>query len=403
MSDTAWFTEARYGMFIHWGAYSVAGRGEWVMNRERIPYSEYVEKYVRNFKAERYDPAGWAALAARAGMKYMVLTTRHHDGFALWDTRTSDFNAAKMGPKRDLLKPYVEAARAAGLKVGFYFSGADWRHEDYPTAYARDWPKSQEWRDEESRKRFIRYYRAQLEELMSNYGPIDILWYDGCIPGPFDGEAANARVKELQPGILINNRNGPPFDFTCQEQSLKPKDGVWEACLTLNDNWGYHAGDNNWKDAREVIRMLVTAAAKGGNLLLNVGPKADGTLPEESVRILEQAGEWLARNRAFLPDSPRSPFAYNNCGILTWRGRTVYAHLFKAPGPEYCLAEIKNKVLAARWLATGESIPFEQNGARLFFRHIPFPLPDPIAATIAIEVEGVPEPVTEQKTFWVPE
>ncbi|MBN1673624.1 MAG: alpha-L-fucosidase [Kiritimatiellae bacterium] len=401
MSDTAWFTEARYGMFIHWGAYAVAGRGEWVLNRERIPYSEYTAKYVKRWRARKYDPAEWAALAARAGMKYLVLTTRHHDGFALWDTKTSEFNAVRMGPKRDLLRPYVEAVRAAGLKVGFYYSVADWGHPDYPGPYFRDWPK--QWPDEERRQRFVQYYRAQLEELMTGYGKIDLLWYDGCIPGPLDGAAANARVKELQPGILINERNGAPFDFACQEQSLKAKAGVWESCMTLNDNWGYHAGDNNWKDARTVIRMLLTVAGKGGNLLLNVGPKPDGTIPPRSVRILEQAGAWLERNREFLPDSSRSPFSWNNSGLVTTRGRRVYVHLFNSPGKDFCLAEIGNKVLAARRLESGEPVAFEQAGDRLFLKGLPRPLPDPIATTVALDVEGDPRPLTEQTTFWVPE
>jgi len=401
MSDTSWFTQARYGMFIHWGAYAVAGRGEWVLNRERIPYPEYTAKYVAPWRAEKYDPAAWAALARRAGMKYLVLTTRHHDGFALWDTKTSEFNAVRMGPKRDLLRPYVEAVRAAGLKVGFYYSVADWRHPDYPGAYFRDWPK--EWPDEAGRKRFVAYYRAQLEELMTGYGKIDLLWYDGCIPGPLDGAETNARVKKLQPDILINERNGAPFDFACQEQSLKAKEGVWESCMTLNDNWGYHAGDDFWKNPREVVRMLLTVAGKGGNLLLNVGPMPDGTVPPESSRILEAVGAWLARNGEFLPDSGRCPYSWNNSGIVTTRGNTVYVHLLKSPGTEFCLAEIGNKVLAARRLDSGEPIAFEQAGDRLFLRGLPCPLPDPIATTVALDVEGDPRPVTEQTTFWVPE
>ena len=258
MSNPAWFHEARYGLFIHWGAYSTAARGEWVMNRERIPLEEYTKKYVDPFTAANYDPRQWARVAKDAGMKYMVLTTRHHDGFALWDTKTRDFNAARLGPKRDLVRPFVEAARAEGLKTGSYYSVADWTHPDYPGPFFRDWPR--EFKDEVSRQRFIKYYRAQLEELFTQYGPIDILWYDGCIPGPLDGAETNARIKKLQPHVLINERNGEPFDFRCSEQSLKAKEGAWEACMTLNENWGWHAGDSNWKSASDMIRMLVTTA-----------------------------------------------------------------------------------------------------------------------------------------------
>ncbi|HOF41943.1 MAG TPA: alpha-L-fucosidase [Candidatus Hydrogenedentes bacterium] len=400
MSNLDWFHEARYGMFIHWGAYAVAARGEWVLNRELVSQDEYVQKYVRNFKAERYDPGSWARLAKSAGMKYVVLTTRHHDGFCLWDSKVSDYNAARLGPGRDLLRPFVEAVRAEGLKVGFYYSVADWHHPDYPGAYARDWPT--DWPDEAARKRFVDYYIAQLEELLTQYGKVDILWYDGCIPQPTDGRRANELARKLQPHILISERNGEPFDFRVSEQSLTAKEGAWEANLTLNDNWGYHAGDHHWKTAQDVIRMLTTTARSGGNLMLNVGPRADGTIPEDSARILTEAGQWLARNREFLPNSTRSPFSWNNCSTLTTRGNVAYVHLFASPGKEYCLAEIANRVLSARFLDGGQPVPFEQKGDRLFLRGLPCPLKDPIATTLALELDGPPRPVRAQKTFWIP-
>jgi alpha-L-fucosidase len=397
-----WFNAARYGMFIHWGAYSVAARGEWTLNREMIPFDEYTALYVNNFRAERFDPRAWARLAKDAGMGYMVLTTRHHDGFALWDTQTSDYNAAKLGPKRDLVREYVEAVRAEGLRVGLYYSVADWHHPDYPTPYARDWPTA--WTDEESRGRFVQYYRAQLEELMTQYGPIDMLWYDGCIPSPTDGEAVNTFVKSLQPEILINNRNGEPWDFHCCEQAIRPAEpGIaWEACMTLNRNWGYHAGDHHYKSASDVINLLTEVAASGGNLLLNVGPDGAGVIPAESEAILREAGAWLRRNGEFLANSSRSPFSWNMFGRLTTKGNRVYVHVFSSTGSELCLAEINNRVLAARFVATGEPVPFEQRGARLFLRNLPVPLLDPIAMTIVLDVEGEPQAVTPQTTFWIP-
>ncbi len=388
-------------MFVHWGPYSVAGRGEWALNRECIPFAEYTAQYVANWHAEKFDPRAWARLAKDAGMKYIVLTTRHHDGFCLWDTKTTEFNATRLGPKRDLVRPFAEAARAEGLKVGFYYSVADWHHPAYPGAYNRDWPGK--WPDENDRQRFIAFYRAQLEELMTQYGTVDVLWYDGCIPAPMDGRATNERVKQLQPGILINERNGEPFDFHVSEQTLKAKEGAWEACLTLNDHWGYHAGDQHWKSPRDVIAMLITTASKAGNLLLNVGPRGDGTLPAESEQILRAAGEWLKRNGEFLANSTRSPFSWNLCAQLSTKGNTVYVHLFDSPGTEFCLAEIKNKVLSARYVATGQAVEFEQRGERLFLRALPCPLPDPIATSIALEVEGPPEPIRIQETFWIPD
>jgi len=396
-----WFHEARYGMIIHWGPYSVAGRGEWVMNRECIPHKDYAEKYARNFKAERYDPAAWAALAREAGMKYMVLTTRHHDGFCLWDTATSDYHAGRLGPGRDLVGPFVEAVRAAGLKVGLYYSVADWRHPDYPGAHERDWPTK--WPDPEAWRRFDAYYRSQLAELLTRYGKIDVLWYDGAIPAPPAGaEPVNPWVKSLQPQILINERNGEPFDFRCSEQSLNAKAGAWESCMTLNGNWGYHAGDRDWKSARQVIHMMLTAAKSAGNLLLNIGPRADGTIPDEAVQILRRAGDWLRRNGEFLPNSSRSPFSWNNSSTVTTRGNTVYIHLTHSPGQEYCLTDIANKVLSVRHVDGGKPVRFEQKGRRLFLRDLPCPLPDPIATTLAVEVEGEPRTVAAQTTFWIP-
>lgn len=404
MSNTDWFNEARYGMFIHWGAYSVAARGEWVANRERLPQEEYTRLYADHFRAGRYDPAEWAELAKEAGMRYAVLTTRHHDGFALWPTETSEFHAGNIGPKRDLVGPFVEAFRRAGLRVGFYYSPAHWFHPDYPGACFRDWPGVNDWRDDEARRRFIAFYRAQLVELMTGYGKIDYLWFDGCIPDNLQSRAVNEEMLRLQPDMLINERNGEPSHVHICEQAIRPgKPGkLWEACMTLNDNWGHHAGDTNWKSPRHVIQMLTETASKAGNLLLNVGPKADGTIPEESANILREAGGWLRRNGESIYDSSRSPFTWNNWGRVTTRGNNVYLHIWNSTGPELCFAELKNRVLSARLLDGGDSIAFEQNHDRLYLRGLPVPPRDPLATTIVLEVEGAPEPLTEQTSFWIP-
>lgn len=403
--EHAWFNEARYGLFIHWGVYSVAARGEWVRNRERIPQEEYVRLYAENFHADRYDPAAWAALAKEAGMGYAVLTTRHHDGFALWPTKTDGFHAGRIGPKRDLVGPFVEAMRAAGLKVGLYYSPADWHHPDYPGATFRDWPAVKDWASPEARDRFIACYRAQLVELMSNYGKIDYLWFDGCIPDDLQRREVNEELLRLQPHLLINERNGPPSHVKVSEQAiLAPKDrsALWEACMTLNDNWGWHAGDTHWKNAYEVIKMLCETAKDGGNLLLNVGPKPDGTIPGESMRILREAGEWLRCNREAITNSERCPFSWNNWGRITVKGGRVYLHIRNGTGPELCWAEMKNKVISARWLRGGAPVAFEQKGERLFLRGLPVPLPDRLANTLVLEVEGEPEPLTPQTSFWIP-
>ncbi len=400
-----WFNEVRYGMFVHWGAYSVAARGEWVMNRERIPREEYTERYVNSWKAEQYDPAEWCNLAKDAGMGYIVLTTRHHDGFALWDSKVNSYNAVHSGPGRDLLEPYVKAVRESGLKLGFYYSPAAWVHPDYPGPFYRDWPAVDDWASEEARQRFIAYYRAELKELMTSYGPIDYLWFDGCIPNNLDGEETLKMIREWQPDIIINNRLAEPYDVKCCEQAIHPAPAgqTWEACMTLNDNWAYHAGDNNWKSAYQVVEMLTTCAASAGNLLLNVGPRADGTIPEESVQILTEAGKWVKRNREALTFSERHPLTWNNTARpITAKGNMLYLHFMKQPGPEYCLAELSCRVLKAYLLQDGKPLPFEQDDTRLRIMNLPVPLPDSPSTTLVLELDGAPQVQTAQTSFWIP-
>ncbi|HHW48389.1 MAG TPA: hypothetical protein GXX14_07220 [Clostridiaceae bacterium] len=262
-----------------------------------------------------------------------------------------------------------------------------------------------EWKDESSRKRFIEYYYAQLEELMSNYGRIDLLWYDGCIPQPMEGEKINKRIRELQPHILINNRNGDPYDFKCCEQAIVPAaPGVaWEACMTLNDTWGYHSGDKHYKTPFEVLKLLLETASKAGNLLLNVGPRADGTIPEESVAILKKVGDWLRKNGEAVYGSSRSPFSFNSSAVLTTKENRIYVNLLHGlEDKEICLPDIKNKVLSVYMLESRENMDFCQQNDRLFIKGIPFPLENDLATTIVIEVEGKPETIREQKTFWIP-
>ncbi|MEK4239943.1 alpha-L-fucosidase [Paenibacillus sp. FSL H7-0714] len=387
MANIDWFNEARFGMFVHWGAYSGAGRGEWVLNRENIPLEEYTEKYANHFLAERYDPREWVQLAKKAGMKYIVLTTKHHDGFCLWDTKTTDFNTVNIGPKRDLVRPFAEAVREAGLKLGFYFSVMDWSHPDYPDPYLLP-----EWHDEEARRRFVHFYQSQLEELLTQYGKVDMLWYDGVHPKPMDGERINTWVQSLQPHILINNRNGEPCHFGTPEQEIKAAERgqAWESCITLNDNWGYHAGDYNYKSSTDVIRMLTQVAEGAGNLLLNIGPKADGTVPDESIAILSEVGQWLERNGEFLYASSRSPFEWNNFGRLTTKGNRVYVHIFHSTGDELCISEIGNPVLSARVLSTGQPIPFDQYRTRLFLKQLPAKNNREVL-TLVLDVEGPPQ------------
>ncbi len=285
-----------------------------------------------------------------------------------------------------------------GLKLGFYYSPASWSHPDYPGAYFRDWPTESDWRDEAARKRFIAYYQAELHELLTGYGQVDYLWYDGCIPNNLDGTKTNEMLRKLQPEMLITERNGPPFDIHVSEQAIKPAapGQPWESCLTLNENWGYHAGDSNYKSSRQVIELLLTTAASGGNLLLNVGPRADGTVPDESAKILREVGQWLKRNHGFLAESDRNPFSWNNTAKVTVKGNRVYLHFLADPHGNFCLAEIKNQVRGVSYLAGGQPIDFQQKGDYLYLRNLPSPLPDHPITTIEIEVDGKPEPIRAQ-------
>lgn len=404
MQKTDWFNEARYGMFIHWGAYAVAGRGEWVRNRERIPQDEYQRLYAENFRAEKYDPLEWAALAKDAGMRYAVLTARHHDGFSLWPTKTNDFHAGNIGPKRDLVGPFVEAFRSAGLKVGLYYSPADWASVDYPGAYFRDWPAENDWENDKARERFIAYYKEQVRELMTNYGKIDYLWYDGCIPANLQCSSINEEALKLQPELLINERNGPPWHIKICEQAIKPAPPgtLWEACMTLNGNWGWHAGDTQWKMPLQVLQMLLETSAGGGNLLLNVGPKPDGTIPEESARILREAGGWLKKNADAVYGTSRSPFTWNNWGRVTSKGNWIYLNIWNYPSDMLCFAELKTKVKSVKVLGSNKSLPFEQQDERLFIGGLDSLAWDVLVNTIVVECDGVPSTITEQTSFWIP-
>lgn len=394
-----WFQDARFGMFIHYGAYAAAGRGEWIYNREKMTPNEYREQCIDQFKAENYDPLKWAQLAKEAGMKYVILTTKHHDGFCLWDTETTDYNAVHLGPKNDLVKEFVQAVRTVGLKVGFYYSPADWHLQDYPDSYARDWPTK--WEDEEARKRFIRFYTSQLEELMIHYGKIDLLWYDGCIPGPIDGKKVNERIKSLQPDIVINNRNGEPFDFVCCEQCIRaPKEDIpWEACMTLNENWGYHKGDTEYKTAKAVICSLIKTAKDGGNLLLNVGPKEDGTIPEQSVKILQEVGKWVSKHQDAIYGTRRSPFSWGTSQELAVKGNKVYIYSYYNVS-ELHITEIANRINRIYRLRDDKHMDFYQDEiGRLTIYQTE---PDECVEVFVCEVEGEPKAITPQTSFWIP-
>ena len=383
----AWFHEARFGMFIHWGLYSVLGRHEWVMNRERIPVKEY-EKLADRFRPKRRPARQWARLAKQAGQKYMVMTTKHHEGFCLFDSELTDYCAPKRACGRDLVREYVEAARAEGLRIGFYYSLMDWHHPDGARCY----------HNEKARRRFVDYIHGQVRELMTNYGKIDILWYD--VPWPLDARGwesrkMNAMARRLQPDLLINDRSKLPEDFSTPEQEVtaEPEGRAWEACMTMNGSWGYAAGDQTWKPVWQCVKHLICAAKDGGNFLLNIGPKPDGSVPAPSVRILRAMGDWLGRNGEAIYGSDRAAImntAANLLGLFARKGNTAYLHIFSWSGTEAVIGGMKTKVKSARLLATGRKLRVKQEGSRLFLRGLPEKAPDCPCSVIVLECASRP-------------
>ena len=382
-----WWRAARFGMFIHWGLYSVLGRHEWVMENEAIPVAEY-EPLAKKFRPKPNAARDWARLAKAAGQRYMVMTTKHHEGFCNFDTKTTDYNAAKQGPGRDLVKEYVEAARAEGMRVGFYYSLMDWHHPDGARCAT----------DEAARQRFVPYIHEQIRELMSNYGKVDVLWYDVSWPleaSGWESEKMNEMVFKLQPDIIVNNRNRLAGDFSTPEQQItaeKDTSRAWESCMTLNGSWGYQAADTDWKPAKTVIRNLITCARQGGNYLLNIGPMPDGSIPAESVRILTEVGNWLSRNGDTVYSSDRSEPSRSNYASFTRKGNTLFMHVHNYPGESVSICGLQTKVTAARLHVNKQALKFTQDPYRVRITGLP-PMnaaPDHPIVTIELDCESLP-------------
>ncbi len=383
-----WWHEARFGMFIHWGLYSVLGRHEWVMEDEAIPVADY-EQLAKRFKPRPNAAREWARLAKQAGQKYMVMTTKHHEGFCNFDTKLTNYCAPKQGPGRDLVKEYVEAARAEGLRVGFYYSLMDWHHPDGARCAT----------DEQARRRFVDYTHGLIHELMSNYGKVDVLWYDVAWPLDAQGwesEKMNEMVFKLQPDIIVNNRNKLEGDFATPEQRIQAENNkAWESCMTMNDSWGYQKTDDDWKSPKTVVRNLVTCARDTGNYLLNIGPKPDGSVPEESVRILTSVGKWMDRNGQSIYRTDKCQPRRSNYAGFTRNGNTLYMHNHFWPGEVATIGGMMTKVKSARLLATGKEVKVEQDKFRVRFMGLPATAPDDPVTTIAIECEEEPRQDTD--------
>ena len=396
----SWFNEARLGIFIHWGLYSVHGRDVWSMYNEQTPVSEYAQ-LAEQFAAQNYDPTEWATLASEAGAGYMVMCTRQHDGFSLFDSDVSDFTSVKTAAQRDLVREYADAARQAGLRVGFYYSLLDWRYPGYfdgPNGDSGAWTE------------LVDYVHTQLEELCTRYGQVDVLWYDGWWPyGAEDwrSEELNAAIRGWQPGILINDRSGLPEDFDTPEQfvPLSPGERMWESCMTMNNHWGYCPEDKEWKSTDAIIRDIVHCASGNGNYLLNVGPDGTGAFPPESVTTLRELGGWLRSNGEAVYGTDDiaalrqqvGEWAVSRVGMVhtfpTAKNHTLYIHAHNWPGRELVVGNLTSRVLAVRFVDGGGSINFEQDGTRVRLNGLPQYAPDPYDTVIALDCDEAPASV----------
>lgn len=368
-AHTSWFTHDRFGMFVHWGLYALPARHEWVKSLELTPEADY-DRYLARFEADLFDPAGWARAAREAGMRYVVLTTKHHDGFCLWDSDLTDYTSVHTPFGRDAVAEFVEAVRAEGLRVGFYHSLLDWHHPDYVVDghHPRRGDDVEGLNAGRDMARYRAYLHGQVRELLTRYGRIDYLFFDFTFPeernglpgkGPEDwgAEELLATVRELQPGIVVNDRLGLPGDVATPEQHQPSGqvlvDGepvVWEACQTINGSWGYHRDNHDHKAPELLVRMLVDGVSKGGNLLLNVGPTGRGDLDPVARRTLAEIGAWTAvHERSFRGAGP-APFAPPPDARYTLRGDRLYLHLFAWPMNHVHLPGLRGRIAYAQLL-----------------------------------------------------
>lgn len=380
-----WWTNDRFGMFIHWGIYALPARHEWVKQRERIPDEAY-QKYFDHFNPDLYNPREWAAKAKKAGMKYVVLTSKHHDGFCLWDTKYTDFKVTNTPYGKDLIKPFVDAFRAEGIKIGFYYSLIDWHHPHF--TYDRIHPNGPT--DAEERKKanenrnmdiYRQYMKDQLTELLTQFGRIDELFLDFSYPGEngkghedWKSEELLALVRKLQPNILVNNRMDLDhtdwgWDFITPEQfmpqewpTVRGERVPWETCQTFSGSWGYHRDEYTWKSTHQLVVMLIETVSKGGNLLLNVGPTARGVFDERANERLDGIGEWMRFHDRSIYGCTQAPDEYKapqNC-LMTYNPEThrLYIHVLEWPFKSLHLPGLKDKIEYAQLLHDASEIKF---------------------------------------------
>jgi alpha-L-fucosidase len=379
-----WFPDAKLGIFIHYGIYAVKGIPEsWSFFNGQIGYEDYMSQ-LDGFTASKYDPEQWADLFERAGAKYAVLTTKHHDGVALWDTRANDLSVVKKTPAgRDLITPYVDALRRHGLKVGFYFSHLDWSHPDYATVFPGGhdpergqnkftnrfaYPEAGQ-ENPEAWSRFINFHRQQLEELSTQFGPIDIYWFDGeweRDPEQFDMRGLRDQLTAWQPNAIFNSRLLGYGDYATPEQGIPitPPEGPWEFCVTVNDSWGYQVQDHNHKSVRQIVRMFAETIGMGGNMLLDVGPYEDGSLQPEQVQRLEGLGKWIRKHdEAIYGTQAGLPAGlFYGASTISKDRKSLYLFFFDRPFDQIAVKGLLSDIKRASVLSSGSALKHTKIG-----------------------------------------
>jgi alpha-L-fucosidase len=373
----AWFQDARFGLFIHWGVYSQLGQGEWVMENRRIPVDAY-EWLASAFNPVKFDARAWVALAKEAGVRYITITSRHHDGFSMFKTNATRYNVVDWTPfGRDPLRELADACREAGIKLFFYYSQLDWHHPDYwprgQTGHAPGRPESGEW------SRYLEFMNSQLQELLTNYGPLGGIWFDGMWDKPdadWGLERTYTLIHRLQPGALIvPNHHRSPLpgeDVQTFEQDLPGANTAGfntreigslplETSLTMNQSWGFNLTDRNFKSVRELIGYLVRAAGNNANLLLNIGPRPDGTIQPEAVERLKAIGQWLGHFGTSVYGTRGGPVPPRSWGVTTQRGDTVFVHVLDWPDRMLSLPDLGARVKTATMLRDGARVPVTQS------------------------------------------
>lgn len=386
--NTEWFVNDRFGMFIHWGLYALPARHEWVKHNEQMDDDKY-DLYFKHFDPDLYDPDLWAQAAADAGMKYFVVTTKHHEGFCLWDTKLTDYKASNTPVGRDLLRPMIQAFRARNLRVGLYHSLIDWHHPNYiidpHIGPLRSHPDRTDFNRTRDQRKYAQYLHGQVRELLTKFGKIDVLWFDFSYPKPdgsgkgcadWQSERLYKLVRELMPEVVLNDRLDLPdaWDIKTPEQyqprewvAVDGKPVVWEACQTLSGSWGYHRDEASWKSVEQLVQMLIDTVSKGGNLLLNVGPTGRGEIDRRALDRLAGMGEWMKRHSRSIYGCTQAPAGFTcpqDCRLTyNAKKKRLYIHVFAWPFVHLHLDGFAGKVEYAQLLNDASQVPMRSKEA----------------------------------------